>query len=148
MKSTRKPELPEFSSTQITQIREMSVRGISTVLEFCLPRKNTPQGNVLRPFDSTTLKIAMRRFVSVAWLLHSNMLRGENDEALTLEQLSKLPQLDCTKVALSLQAKRFGDQFNFHARVQKRVGTKPNYASAAKTGWAKRRAREAAAATA
>jgi hypothetical protein len=98
----------------------------------------------------------MRRFVAVAWLLHSETLvDDELDEQgaptgklvpLTLDQLGKLPQLDCTKVALSLLAKRFGEEFKFHARVQKRAGTKPNYARAAKTGWAKRRVREAAAA--
>ncbi|MEY2499824.1 MAG: hypothetical protein QOI07_158 [Verrucomicrobiota bacterium] len=83
----------------------------------------------------------MRRFVAVAWLLHSEMLVGNDGKPLSLDQLGKIPQLDCTKCALSLLAKRFADQFHYHARVQKRKGSKPNYAAAAKTGWDKRRAR-------
>jgi hypothetical protein len=98
------------------------------------------------------MQIAMRRFVAVAWMLHSEMLIGtDTDEQgepvpLTLEQLGDVPQLDCTKVALSLLAKRFGEMFAFHARVQKRKTSKGNYADAAKKGWGKRRARAKAAA--
>jgi hypothetical protein len=87
----------------------------------------------------------MRRFVAIAWMLHSEMLVGEDDEPLTLEQLGKLPQIDCTKVTLSLIAKSFGEQTKFHSRVQKRKSSKENYAGAAKTGWTKRRARAEAA---
>lgn len=151
----RKPELSEFSPAQLQEVAEMSARGTKAVFDFCIPVKGADRGGGVLPFNARTLKLAMRRFVAVAWLLHSEMLvDDELDEQgiptgrvvpLSLDQLGKLPQLDCTKVALSLLAKRFGEKFKFQSRVQKRQSTKPNYASAAVTGWEKRRAREAAA---
>jgi hypothetical protein len=131
----------ELTQADAALLSQMASLGIFKVMQFCLPQKN--RLGKTRPLDSQTLQIAMRRFVAVAWMLHSEMLEGEDDEPLTLEQLGKLPQLDCTKVTLSLVAKKFGDSFGFHSRVQKRVTSKGNYASAAVGGWAKRRAREA-----
>ena len=158
----RKPRKPDPSELwnldrkQTKLVEKMAGQGIEALFRFCIPLKASGFANRPGKFNERGLQIAMRRFVSVAWLLHSEMLvDDELDEhgqptgrlmPLTLEQLSKLPQLDCTKVSLSLWAKRFGEQFKFHARVQKRQSTKPNYASAAKTGWAKRRARQAASA--
>jgi hypothetical protein len=164
MPKPKKPDpadLWNLDRKQTKLVEKMAGQGIEALFDFCIPR-SAPSGinprNRPRIFDAKTLQIAMRRFVSVAWLLHSEMLVDDELDAegvatgklvpLTLDRLGKLPQLDCTKVALSLLAKRFGDHFKFHARVQKRVETKPNYAAAALTGWAKRRAREAAATTA
>jgi len=134
--------LHDVAGQRVTQpqaelIAAMSARGVREVFDFCLRcRRNG--------FGKENLQFAVRRFVAVAWLLHSEMMRGADGKILTLEQLSKLPQLDCTKVALSLNAQRFAEQFRFHARVQKRAGTKENYAAAAKTGWDTRRTRATA----
>jgi hypothetical protein len=130
---------PELVAVMI----KVAARGLYELIHFCFAG---------RKLNEKGMQIAMRRFVAVAWMLHSEMLIGtdkdESGEAvpLTLEQLGKVPQLDCTKVALSLLAKRFGEMFHFHARVQKRKTSKGNYAGAAKTGWVKRRARAKAAA--
>jgi hypothetical protein len=141
-------EKGELDQQDAALLAQMASLGIAKVMQFCLYRPKQGQTCAandaeLRPFDHKTLQIAMRRFVAIAWLLHSEMLTGEDDDPLTLDQLGKLPQLDCTKVTLSLVAKKFGDSFGFHGRVQKRQDTKPNYASAAKSGWEKRRARQA-----
>lgn len=144
-----------FAKGELTQedarlISQMASTGIAKVMDFCLvpqPQKGqaAPRRGLTRELDEYGLQIAMRRFVAIAWMIHSEMMIGESGEPLTLEQLGQLPQLDCTKVTLSLIAKQFGEKCNFHARIQKRKGSKENYAGAAKTGWAKRRAREAAA---
>lgn len=137
----------EINPEQIELLIKVASRGLYELFHFCFAG---------RKLNQKGLQIAMRRFVAVAWLLHSEMLQGAELDAdgkptgaltpLSLEQLGDIPQLDCTKVALSLLAKRFGELFNFHARVQKRMTSKVNYAGAAKIGWAKRRARAKAAA--
>jgi hypothetical protein len=130
----------ELNQETAQLISQMAARGTDELLSYCLVR--TREGGYRQaPFNSRTLQIAMRRFVAVAWMLHSEMLTGEDDQPLTLEKLGKIPQLGCSKVTLSLQAQRFADRFGFHARVQKRQSSKGNYATAAKTGWEKRRAR-------
>jgi hypothetical protein len=144
LSNSRYFEKGELSQEEIQLLSQMAQTGIASVFKFCLPSKNV-YTDKLGPFNEGSLRTAMRRFVAVAWMLHSEMLTGESEEPLTLDQLGKLPQLDCTKVTLSLSAKRFGDSFGFHSRMQKRKSCKENYAGAAKTGWEKRRAREAAA---
>jgi hypothetical protein len=134
-----------LNQQQARLVAQLAERGTSAVLKFCLSNLQPPLG-AHKPLTETSLQISMRRFVAIAWLLHSEMLVGNDGKPLTLDQLGKIPQLDCTKCALSLLAKRFADQFNFHARIQKKKGSKPNYAAAAKTGWDKRRARQKAAA--
>lgn len=135
-------KLHDLAGQRVTQaeaalIFAMAARGVREVFDFCLTGGQYA-------FEGPHVAKAIRRFVAVAWLLHSEMMRGADGKILTLAQLAKLPQLGCTKVALSLNAQRFADQFRFRARVQKRSGTKENYAAAAKTGWEKRRARAAA----
>jgi hypothetical protein len=125
----------ELDQETAQTVAAMIARGTKEIFSFCFGKEN---------LDERGLRIAMRRFVSIAWLLHSEMLIGENDEPLTLEQLGNLPLLNCTKVTLSLNAQDFGRKFKFQGRTQKRQHTKPNYASAAVGGWAKRRAREKA----
>lgn len=133
----------ELDPEMVAMMIKVAARGLYELIHFCFAG---------RKLNEKGMQIAMRRFVAVAWMLHSEMLIGtDTDEAgeavpLTLEQLGNVPQLDCTKVALSLLAKRFGEMFKFHARVQKRKTSKENYAGAAKTGWVKRRARAKAAA--
>lgn len=125
----------ELTPELVEVIRKVAARGLYELFRYCFGG---------RPVNEKGLQIAARRFVAVAWLLHSEMLTsaelGENGNprVLTLEQLSKLPQLDCTRCAMSVHAKNFGDQWKFHARVQKRLGAKPNYAAAARKGWKKR----------
>jgi hypothetical protein len=132
----------ELDPEMVAMMIKVAARGLYELIHFCFAG---------RKLNEKGMQIAMRRFVAVAWMLHSEMLIGtDTDEAgeavpLTLEQLGNVPQLDCTKVALSLLAKRFGEMFHFHARVQKRKTSKGNYAGAAKTGWVKRRARAKAA---
>ena len=126
--------LPGATQEQAAVISAMAAKGVREVFQFCLPSRT-------RGFDKAALGYAIRRFVSIAWLLHSEMMRGADGAVLTLTQLARLPQLKCSKVALSLSAKHFADRFKFHSRVQKRTGSKENYAAAAKTGWDKRRAR-------
>jgi hypothetical protein len=146
------PKLAGFSTAEVDLICEMAERGIHELLKFCLDgpcKPGAPGVFVQRPLTERNLKIAMRRFIAVAWMLHSEMLVGAKTDKycepipLTLEQIGKIPQIDCTKVALSLLAKRFGAQFNLHTRVQKRQGSRETYSGAAKGGWAKRRARVA-----
>jgi hypothetical protein len=142
-RSQRKYDLSELGLARANQqlatlIVQMAQRGLGEVMSFCF---------VGRKLNEKGLQIAMRRFVAVAWMLHSELLVGaETDERgepipLSLAELGKIPQLDCTKVALSLLAKRFGAMFKFQSRMQKRQGTKVNYAASAKIGWDKRRAR-------
>jgi hypothetical protein len=119
----------------------LASRLIREVMSYCFDGKLYGSDRVV---DDAGLRLAMRRFVSVAWLLHSEMLLSPDGTPMTLEQLSKLPQLDCTRCSLSLLAQKFGKKWDFHARVQKRKGGKPAYAASAKTGWEKRRAREEA----
>ena len=135
-------KLHDVAGRRVTQaeaalIFAMAARGVREVFDFCLVSGQ-------HTFNARLMQYAMRRFVAIAWLLHSEMMRGPDGNILTLAQLAKLPQLDCTKVALSLSAQRFADQFRFHTRIQKRRGTKETYAAAAKIGWQKRRARAAA----
>lgn len=130
--------LPGVTQAQAAVISAMAARGIREVCEFALARWRN------KGPDTNSMEVVARRLVAIAWLLHSDFLRGEDGEVLTLTQLARLPQLKCTKVALSLSAKLFADRFKFHSRVQKRSGSKENYAAAAKSGWDKRRAREKA----
>lgn len=118
-------------------IAVMAKRGIAEVMRFCFYSGMGTNHEL----DEKGLQIAMRKFVAICWLTHSEFMVGANGEPLTLQQLGAIPQLDCTKVALSLVAQKFAGQFGFHARIQKRRGSKANYAASAKTGWAKRRAR-------
>jgi hypothetical protein len=139
--STRGSDLNQQEAAVVAQMAE---RGIASVMQYCL---SSPVTREIKPLNPKSLTIAMRRFVAIAWLLHSELLVGELGEPLTLDLLGKLPQLDCTRCALSLLAKGFADRHNFQARVQKRKSSKPNYAASAKTGWEKRRARQKVAAT-
>lgn len=132
----------EIDPEQMEMLIRVASRGLHELFHFCFAG---------RKLNQKGMQIAMRRFVAVAWLLHSEMLIGVEKNStgtpvpLTLQQLGKVPQLDCSRCALSLLAKKFGEQFHFHARVQKRKTSKGNYARSAKTGWVKRRARAAAA---
>jgi hypothetical protein len=123
-------EKGEVDPQLMESLVRVASRGLYELFRFCF------EGRML---DEKGMRIAIRRFVSVAWMLHSEMLIGPDKKPLTLEQLGEIPQIDCTKCALSLLAQRFGDQFGFHARIQKRRGSKENYAAAAKRGWKKRR---------
>lgn len=126
----------EVDANTLALMTKVAARGLTEVFKFCL--------RGCEPFDAKKLQTAMRRFVAIAWLLHSEDLVGEDGEALKLSELGRLAQLDCTKCALSLQAKAFGNQFGFQSRVQKRrtsKGKRGTYSQAAKQGWEKRRAR-------
>jgi hypothetical protein len=140
----RNSSLSPKESTPETRllVGRMTGKLLRELFDFCFRGK---VNNLERAVDEKGLQIAMRRFVAVVWLMHSELLVGEDGQVLTLEQLSKLPQLDCTRCSLSLLAQRFGNQVGFRGRVQKRVGGKANYAASAKSGWEKRRSREAAA---
>src|SRR5437870_321859 len=139
----RNSSLSPKESTQATRelVGRMTDKLLSELFAFCF------SGNLHnreRTVDPKGLQIAMRRFVAVAWLMHSELLVGEDGQVLTLEQLSKLPQLDCTRCSLSLLAQKFGKRCGgFHTRVQKQVGGKANYAASAKAAWKKRRAQQA-----
>jgi hypothetical protein len=109
--------------------------GVNAILSYCL--RDTKLNA-----DYSNIQTALRRFVAVCWLLKSNEMRGEDGKPMSLQALSKQPQIDCTRCALSLMAQDFGNKFGFHARVQKRVSAKENYAKAARFGWAKRRQRQ------
>jgi hypothetical protein len=135
----------DLDQRQAALIAQIAERGISAVMKFCLDNLLPTPSLPLRCVTPSRLQVSMRKFVAVAWLLDSSVLVGDDGKPLTLDQLGKLPQLDCTRCALSLMAKKFGDQFKFRARVQKRASSKPNYAASAKSGWEKRRAREKAA---
>jgi hypothetical protein len=119
----------DLSPSVLRSMMVVAARGLSEVFKYCFSG---------RPLDEKGLRIAGRRFVSVAWLLHSKMLVGENGVPLSLEQLSSLPQVDCSRCALSVLAQNFGKQWGFSSRVQKRKSSKANYARSAKTGWAAR----------
>ena len=119
----------ELSPKVIATMQSAAAKGLEAVFSYCLAG---------RPLDEKGLQLAARRFVSVAWLLHSDFLLDADGKSMTLDRLSNLPQLDCTKCALSILAQNFGKQFNYHARVQKRAGSKSNYAKSATAGWAKR----------
>lgn len=119
----------ELSPALIATMQQLAARPLEELFRYCF------EGRLM---DTQGLQRAARRFVAVAWLLHSEMMTDEAGKVLTLEQLSKLPQLDCTRCALSILAGDFGKRFNFHARVQKRQGSKANYAASAKKGWDRR----------
>ncbi len=125
----------EIDPRMLALMMSVAARGMHELFRYCF---------VGRSLDTAGLQIAIRRFVAVSWLLHSEMLVGADGVPLTLEQLAALPQIDCTKCTMSVLAKNFGKQWAFHARVQKRQGSKVNYRESAKTGWEKRRARIAA----
>lgn len=107
-------------------------KGIFEIMDYCFAG---------RALDEKSLTIAWRKFIAVAWLLHSEMLVGENGQPMTLEQLGRVPQLNCTRCALSLKAKGFSERTGFHSRIQKRLEGRQNYSKSAKGGWVKRRAR-------
>lgn len=107
------------------------------IFTFCFGKqKLDPQGKGMRA--------AFRRFVAISWMLASEKMVGLDGKPLSLDKLGKQPQLRCTRCALCLLAKKFGQPWGFRVRVQRRVSTKPNYARAARTGWALRRKRAAA----
>jgi len=112
----------------------MSDRVISEVLKYCL------QGKAID--DERDLKIAIRRFVAVVWLIQPGLLRGSDGKCLTLERLGELPFLDCTRCSLSLKAQEFAKRHGFHSSIQKRTTAKGNYANSAHLGWVKRRTRK------
>jgi hypothetical protein len=143
----RNSSLSPKESTPATRelVGRMTGKLLRELFDFCFSGR---LHNRERVADEQGLRIAMRRFVSVAWLMHSELLVGEDGQVLTLEQLSKLPQLDCTRCSLSLLAQRFAKPYGFQSRVQKQKSGKVNYAASARTGWKKRRAREAAEAAA
>lgn len=113
---------------------QMATRGLNELILFCFKGQTLDR-------SGKGLRTAMRRFVSVCWMLKSSELLGKNGKPMSLEKLSKLPQLRCTRCTLSLLAQEFGRQWGFRVRVQKKESTKPNYADAAKSGWKKRRDR-------
>jgi hypothetical protein len=131
----------EVTPETLTLIAQACERGLKEVFTYCLGFTSS-NGGPRRVVDERGLQTATRRFIAIAWLLHSELLVGPDGVPLTLQQLSKLPQVDCTRCALSLLAQRFGKRFAFQSRVQKRQGGKVNYAQSAKEGWTKRRARK------
>lgn len=122
----------ELSTEQSDAMIAIATRGLTELFMFCF------HGQTL---DRKGMRTAIRRFISVAWMLKSEELVGANGKPLSLDKLSKLPQIRCTRCTLSLLAQEFGKRWGFRVRVQKRVSSKPNYAHAAIGGWAKRRAR-------
>jgi len=106
--------------------------GIDEIIGFCLRDTKLDA-------KYANLQTALRRFVAICWLLKSNEIRGSDDKPMSLEALSRQPQIKCTRCALSLMASEFGQKWGIHSRVQKRVSAKPNYAKAARFGWKKRR---------
>lgn len=114
---------------------EIAARGLSELFLFCF------NGQVMDK-KGKGMRTAFRRFVSVAWMIKSAEIKGPDGRPLSLEKLSKLPQVRCTRCTLSLLAQEFGRRWGFRVRVQKKETTKPNYAHAAKGGWKKRRDRE------
>jgi hypothetical protein len=132
----------EFSPDEITPavrklVAQIAARGVKEFFDFCIPAGV--------PLDENATRTAIRRFFAVAWLLHSEMLLSPETKPdgrqvpMTLDKLSKLPQLECTRCNLSVQAQKFGKQFGFRTRVQKRENSRPNYAESARLGWIKRR---------
>ncbi len=124
----------ELSPAAVQTMMAVADRPLRELFSYCFSG---------RPTNEKGLAIAMRRFIAVAWMLHSEMLVGIHGRPLTLEELGKLPRIDCTKCTLSILAQNFGKQWGFHTRVQKRLGGKTNYAAAAKRGWEKRGRRAA-----
>jgi hypothetical protein len=121
-------------------LRQACNLGLGELFDFCL---GAPLFDGTIIVTEKTLKAWALRFVSVAWLMHSEMLVGVDGRPLTLAQLAALRQLNCSRCALSLTAQRFAAPFRFRTRIQKR-SDRSRYASSAKSGWEKRRAREAA----
>jgi hypothetical protein len=128
-------EIGEADLDLIESLIEVAARGLNELLMFCFHGQQLDR-------KGRGLRTAIRRFIAVAWLVNSSLLVSSNGMPLSLEQLSKLRQIKCTRCSLSLLAQKFGDKWGFHARVQKRVETKPNNARAAVRGWAKRRERQ------
>ena len=128
----------EFGPAARELIARIAARGVRELFSFCLAGFE---------FEDEQARMTIRRFFAVAWLLHSEMLLSPDKKPdgrhipMTLDKLGKLPQLDCTRCNLSILAHKFGKQFGFRARVQKRAYSKANYARSAKAGWDKRRLR-------
>lgn len=134
-------EVGEGDTEMVKAMIQIAARGVNEVVLFCFRGiKLDARGRGLRT--------AIRRFMSIAWMLKSNDLRGKDGKPLSLDRISKQPQIRCSRCALSLLAQEFGAQWGFRVRIQKRDSTKKNYASGARRGWRKRRARTLARETA
>ncbi len=125
----------EFDDQTLQRLMVEGARGIKEMVFFCFYGRTVNEKNILT---------GLRRFISIAWMLFPDVFKDEFGKTVSLEKLADLKNVDCTKVALSLMAQDFGARWKFHARIQKRLSSKPNFASSAKTGWVKRRAREKA----
>ena len=120
-------EKGEIDEQQLQFLVRIASRGLYELFHYCFAKRKLD-----RPAE---MLMVMRRFVAVAWLIRPEMLKGKNGKVLTLEDLSALPFVKCSKCALSLKAQAFSKRWNFHARVQKRETTKTNYSIAAKRAW-------------
>ena len=125
----------EITQDKKDDLMEIAARGLSELILFCFKGQRMDR-------RGKGLRTAIRRFVAVAWMLKSHVIVDEDDDPLSLDRLSQLPQVRCTRCTLSLLAQEFGRAWGFRVRVQKRESTKVNYARSAKHGWKKRRLRE------
>lgn len=120
-------EKGEIDEQQLQLLVRVASRGLYELFHYCFAGRRLD-----RPAE---MLMVMRRFVAVAWLIRPEMLKGRSGKVLTLEDLSALPFVKCSRCALSLKAQAFSKRWNFHARVQKRETTKTNYSIAAKRAW-------------
>ena len=121
----------EIDDQRLQHMMKVAARGLYEVFSYCF------QGQSLD--NDRDLRVAVRRFVAVAWLIQPGLLKDSAGKCMTLEELASLSFLDCTKCSLSLKAQAFGKRWGFVASIQKRKTSKANYAEGAKRGWEKRR---------
>ena len=122
----------EIESEQMQLLFSIAARGLHELFRFCFVGRKLD-----RPSE---MRMVMRRFLAVSWLIQPELLKDCKGDRMTLEDLASLPAIKCSKYALSMKATAFGKRWNFHTRIQKRLASKENYAAGARAGWAKRRA--------
>jgi hypothetical protein len=124
----------EIDEQKMQLLMQVAARGLHELFYYCFAGRSLDKPSEMR--------MAVRRFIAVAWLIQPGLLKSRNGRMMTLDDLAALPSIDCSKCALSLKAQAFGKRWDFHARIQKRKVSKVNYAAAAKVGWAKRREKQ------
>ncbi len=103
-------------------IAELGVRAIREIFFFIFDK--------VRLCRSEGYKKFLRRMFMAVWNIDSTLLLGADGMPMSLEQIGKLPFVQCTKCNLSYVAQDFQKLFNFRSRLQKSDSAKNNYRKA------------------
>ena len=116
----------DFYDFRRNEVINLATIGINSLFEYCIP---------IRPFNTSTLQDAIRRFLAIVHVIKPELMVDEYGNILSYEKLGKLPQVDCTRCTLSNLGKKFTKRYHFHSRIQKRESACETYSKAATAAW-------------